>query len=383
MFGAYAKRLGGFVLLIGISQFNAGGAMAQYECGMMPYSSPDACFQSGQSATTAGAVSDSISRSVTDQQNQVLNAKVRGTVEVEPGLFPTSRLRAGFHDGYQSLDPAAHDNGSSFRTDEISAFGSGFVELPGAFLGGQLQAGAFAGYAQIQLKSGPIHGIPGTDYGNKSDNGSFVGGGYALYTGGANYGMLTLSGNVGESEQISQDIGTAFSAFYGTSGFVGSFIGGHVFDLIHGETFKDRGAAGGLKLDLRGGLGYQTFEGARFVDPAGQSLKAEAEAWIGMASATVFTTTQWGEGTLRPYVKGEVRQQLSYDNTVHYYGPDAPRTFGFGQNDTMGVIELGFDYALKGATFTAAIYGDLAGDQEGVGARLALKFKLNDTAQLK
>jgi hypothetical protein len=305
-------------------------------------------------------------------------------VAVAPGVFPGSRLREGFHDGYQSIGPDAHERTNAFRSDEISAFASGFALLPGQIFGGQLQVGGFAGYAQTHLHMGPIKGSArtDTDYGSEASNGSFVGGGYALYTGGVNYAMLTLSGNVGQTEQNSLDPSGVSESSYGTSGFVGSFVSGHVFDLTRSGGAKDLAANRDLKLDLRGGLSYQAFHSGQFIDPASQTLQAETDGWTGSVSATMFTMRQWGEGTVRPYVKGEVRQQLSYDNTV-YVRDINPKTYKFDQSGTMGVVELGFDYALKNATFSAAVYGDHSGDQTGVGGRLALKFKLNETESLK
>ena len=310
----------------------------------------------GNALAPAGAAQ---AAAIADFQNQVLDTTVQQKQKGEdqesalPGEFPTGRLRETWHDGYKALSPG-QEGTPGFRTAEGSAFASGFYKLPGSFLGGQLQIGGFVGYDQLFVAYAAA--------GGKADNELALFGGYGLYTAGPNYLMATVAGAEGATNQSNITATT-----YGTNGVFMSAVGGHVQDLS--PTLP-------VKLDLRGGISYMEADGDTYLDSGGNALSTSVNGWSGSLSATLFTDIPASGGAvMRPYIKGEVREQFSYNNTVEDLTADT--AFGYGQAATTGALEAGLDYTLPGITINGAVYGEAASDRATVGTKLGAKFKLN------
>ncbi len=305
-----------------------------------------------------GPIAASQASAIADFQTQVLDVTVHGMGQGQndnalPGAFPTGRLKETWHDGYKSLLPN-HDNTDAFRTAEASAFGSALYKLPGSYLSGELQVGAFVGYNEFYLKYDTS--------GAKANNEAALFGGYGLYTAGPNYIMVTTAGAEGTTHQ---NDGVLTS--YDTQGFFASFVGGHVHELDN---------AGSLKVDVRGGVSYAGAYGNHYTNSASEMISTSFDGWTGSLSATLFSNISLSGGALcRPYIKGEIHEQFSYNNTVK--DDTASTDFEFGQSGTVGLAEVGLDYALPSVTFNAAIYGEAASDRAAVGGRLGAKFKLN------
>jgi hypothetical protein len=97
---------------------------------------------------------------------------------------------------------------------------------------------------------------------------------------------------------------------------------------------------------------------------------------VGSLSATLFLETTDKNGSVfRPYLKGEVRDQLNYHNTVNNEVFGNSYIYKFTQADATGVGELGFDYAMGNITFNAAVYGEGASDRSAFGGRIGAKFR--------
>jgi outer membrane autotransporter protein len=314
----------------------------------------------------------------------ILNGGVNPDADMDAGMaganaFPTGRLRWMNHDGYKSQNGRAFDT-SAFHATEASAFASGYIGLPMEFLGGQLKFGAFGGYDDLNVKvSSGKSSTPQSGGGATSQ--SVLYGGYGLYVRNASYAMLTLSGSQGQTEQTGGD-GSRVS--FDVQGFAGSLVAGHVFSLTGEEPDNaHRSGAIPIKLDLRAGAAYQDAHGAQYVDPTtGHRLKASLDSWTGSASATLFSQFPMDGGAVfRPFIKGELRQQLSYNDALHEEWDTLTETVArelkFTQSDTSAVVEAGFDYALPGVTFTAAVYDEMAADRENLGFRIGLSIKLN------
>jgi hypothetical protein len=358
------------------------------------------CVHDGLTGVTMGAVAAGQTSAIIDLQNHILASRNDSKNLAGFGVFPAGRLRRTDHDGYSvEISGGGSDHASSFHAEESSVFGSGFITLPGTTLGGQLQLGGFVGYDDLTLKMGTSN-IFGGQFGNSgfgsAASEAFLFGGYGLYTLGAGYAMLTLAGAEGTTDQSqTTNVGGSYSSIigsssYDTEGFIGSFVFGRVFELQPANALSDtsgslngvKDAAAGaspLKLDVRLGIAYQDFASSQFRDPSGSLLRASLSSWVGSASATVFTQIAMDGGAVwRPYIKSELRQQLSYDNQVDVIcGPyvHGPANLKFNQDATMGVGEAGFDYIMPDVTFSAAAYVEEAGDQETIGGRAGLKFK--------
>ncbi len=309
-----------------------------------------------------GPAEGSEAGAIANFQTQILDSAIyqKGEVQAQdagqssgdapPAAFPAG-LGETWHDGYKSLLPN-HEETSAFRTEEAAAFGSAFYKLPQPFLYGQLQLGVFAGYDSLHVTYSSTAA--------KSYNESFLFGGYGLYTSGSNYIMGTAAGAEGQTHDGGP--GT-----YGTHGVFASLVGGHVYQLD---------GAAPLKLDVRGGVSYMDASGDNFTDPAGQVSSTSANGTSGSLSATLFfEKSSTGGALFRPYIKGEVREQFSYNNTIEC--KTLASTFEFGQADTTGVFEAGLDYVLPNVTFNASVYGEAASDQTTIGGKIGAKFKLN------
>jgi hypothetical protein len=335
--------------------------------------------QSSIASTFTGGLNSSQSSATTDFQNQVLSTAnaVSSNAQGQPNGgavfgadFPTGRLRETWHDGYDSL-LSNHLPTYASQTTEASAIGSVFIAFPDAFWGGKLQLGALGGEDRLDtlFKRTPVSEpiLPGT----KASNTSSIAGSYAIYTSGTSYAMAMIVGFDGSTDQVG---GRAIAgrSSYDTHGVVASEVAGHVFDL-------DRLCNMPLKFDARGGILYSRADGDSFSDPSGDILRPTVQSWTASLSGTLFS--QWnlvGGETFRPYIKGELREQLAYDNKVVNLTPLlANITYRFNQADSMGVAEVGFDYAWSGVTFTGAVYGEKSSDQASVGGRLGAKFPLN------
>ena len=349
-------------------------------------------FCGEQVGATTGAVASSYGDAVTGLQNQVLNTTVFGLAAaqasgggVEVGVFPTGRLRQTYHDGYKSVGGGPGVDLPSFSTSEGSAFGTLFLKLPSGAGGGQLQLGGFAGYDELFMKisANPLND---TFYASKARNESFLYGGYGLYTLGSSYLMLTLSGAEGTTKLSSQDPDSAESS-YGVHGFIGSFTGGHIVALSP-QTAKMP-----LKLDVRAGVNYINMEGGEFLSPLTppsqspyrplNTYSTSLENWNGSLVLTLFSQIPSESGGIwRPFVKGEFRQQLYYDNSVREVSTIFSNAntdtdvynYKFSQNGSAGGLEVGLDYVLPGVTFNAAAFGELSGDRESFGGRIGAKF---------
>ena len=325
------------------------------------------------------SVLDSVTRKSDSEKQEEASRNSGRSASGAPatGIFSSGRVRGISHDAYRGdgVDPAIPR--TSFNSSEASAFGSAFLILPNTVWGGQVQLGFFQGYGQTNV---------GAEGGANGANESIFVGGYSVYTANSNYAMLTLAGNYGRSQQ-SFNYYNIFGNLllqnqsYETSGVGGALVAGHVFTLSGGPapSAKDGPASDGqLKLDLRAGAAYQYFVGANSETAFG-SVHPYLHAWIGSGSATLFTVFSGGDGGLfKPYIKGEVRHELDYENAVRQITPCVgTSTYSFYENATMGVAEGGFDYVWPRVSFNAAVYGEFAGDQSAIGGRMGLKFKLN------
>lgn len=337
----FVQAAGGFASSIVVTAVLAGapltGAQAQTAC----YGTPGNCKSIGPSATTPATINSSI-------QDSVVGGGVSGFLDE----FPAGRLRETWHDG---LRIEGGGTTGSFRETEASAFGSTSISVPQDFAPGDLKLGVFTGYSKLNA-----------DFSNSAKaavDARFIGG-YGLYSIGSTYAMFALTGLIAD---VDLTYGTHSS--YDMFGGAGNLSVGHVFDLGNARELGNLP----VKLDLKGGLIYNSIGGNTFSD-AGTRLSSGLIGWNGVFSATLFSEIKESSGSLlRPYVKAELREQLRYDNFV-----DTPfTTVHFTQDDTLGFGEVGFEYILPGYSLSASVYGEAAQDRATIGGKLGAKFKLD------
>lgn len=290
--------------------------------------------------------------------------------------LPTGRLKWLNHDGYKSSGGQPFATGA-FHSTEMSAVAAGSLGKLQGIWGGQLTLNFFAGYDNVATKVSAGAAWPTQLHGGNAVNRSFLFGGSGLYVNNASYAMVTLAGSEGQTDQSVDGVEVS----YGVRGVAGSLVAGHVFDLTKIESADHRAAP--VQLDLRLGAGYQESHGDRYVDPVnGHQFHANLDNWTASASATLFSPFPLDNGaTFRPFLKGEVRQQLSYNNKLSeewdFLTDTISRELKFTQSDTSVLGEIGFDYVLRGIRFTGAVYGEKAADREDWGLRLGINFQLN------
>lgn len=366
-------------LLVAVGSLWAPRSFAQSSCSIPANLTFPVPYCGEHAGAVGGAVGASYGNAIASLQSEMLDATVFGLAAaqasaggVEAGIFPTGRLRQTYHDGYKVVGETLNVASPSFSTSEGSAFGTLFFKTPPSILGGQLQLGAFAGYDDLFMKLSPYDSVF-QKYRAKAENESFLYGGYGLYTTGSSYLMLTLSGAEGSTD-LSSGLPLSKPASYDTHGFIGAFSAGHVLPLSSAT------ASTPLKLDLRGGVNYVNTDGDAYQSPIVTEFTyaPSLETWNGSLAATLFSQIPSnGGGMWRPFVKGEFRHQLSYDNTVHetinWGQQGAVHDYRFDQSDTTGALEVGLDYVIKGLTFNAAAYGELSTDRETYGGRIGAK----------
>jgi hypothetical protein len=260
---------------------------------------------------------------------------------------PTGRLRHTDHDGLR--DVASGARGSAFEVDEASVFANASYDLPGTTFGGHLRIAGLAGYGYLTQD----FDIPGNW---QTDVDMAVFGGSALWNSGSFYTLSQIIGLHGEADAQSPD--GPYS--YDVAGYFTNSVIGNTFDL-----------AGAWKFDLRGGIGHYDVATDHFALAGGGTVKAGAEAWTGTLTGTLFTLTEVGGGTLRPYLLAAYK--TAFDEDIDVRG-DAAQSLE--QATDYGRAELGFDYVEGAMSYGAAGYGEFSADETTFGLRLGASVKL-------
>jgi hypothetical protein len=371
------------ILIVGLSLlFTASVAFAQ---------------SSSIGAPMNAATGRSLADAATQNENELLSQQGVGKSSSVSGsaagmaVFPTGRLRRSEHDGFRPRS----DSSFSWETEEASVFANAVVALPGTVLGGQVKLSGFVGHnwLSLDLKSNALARLDTPPQFGHGENESLLVGGTALWAKQGTYALATLIGMWGETRLVDAvddcNAGPPISCAIGrykfdTVGFMGTVTGGQVFDLTPG--------ASGLKLDVRGSVSYIQNIGDRYtttgftkaVPPTGANqLKFLFSTWTGTGALTLFNNvTLPNNALLRPYIMSYIRQEWSYENAVEALvnNDPAPPTFErtvVQQAHTYGGLDLGLTYALDKMTLGAAIYYESSADDNTLGGRLGMSWKLN------
>jgi hypothetical protein len=320
--------------------------------------------QAGQTASGTGAQDGVQKGNVTEVQDRVLSQSLsrEGTPSGPGAGFPTGRLMYSWHDPYVS-HPASPWPAYKSETSEQSIMGSVYYKLPQPVFGANVQAGVFGGENWVNATYKPATPAHGLLSNTKQSNLSDAGGGYVLVNFGGSYVMNTAAGFEGKMNQT----GYGFAGgSYGTNGFADTAVAGHVFALSE--------AADPLKLDVRAGVLYSNASGGNFSNVRGEVFRPSSEEWTGSLSVMLFRDFVAFSGTLRPFVKAGVKEQLAYSNKVEDSFHGRVTTYDFGESGTLGAAEAGFDYTVARVTVSGAVYGEAGADQTAVGGRLGAKI---------
>jgi outer membrane autotransporter protein len=252
----------------------------------------------------------------------------------------------GFDEGHAGLTLAA-------RYDATSFFG---------LTDRSVTLGLMANYthSDISVDAGPF--APTLSKLGSADVDSWSLGTYGLVTDGQRYGLVTVTGTLGETETRSNlfPIRSDFrSAGIATSAMAGWLI----------PVGKD------AKVDFRGGLNYAYASGDDHKDSIGLSyMDDKTQEFSGTVSVRIFGTLQAGEGSIRPFVQTGLTHRFQYENSLKIQNVDV----SFNDADTSVFARTGFDFNL-GATTQAyvAVRGDASQDYRSVEGQVGLTFKLD------
>ena len=348
----------------------------------------------GRAANTA--TGESLRDAVDQQQNEALNSSGVGAggsgagAAIGAGASPTGRLRSSSHDALKLQNPP-DENNYAWKTKEASVFGTGVYTLPGTVLGGQMKVSIFGGqnWLSLEMKNGGGNFLDAdNNQFGKARNESILFGGTALWSQNNTYIVGTMVGMWGqtsltdavdfcnESPPAGPGGCPARHYSYDTSGFTGSLTAGQVFPLSK--------SASGPMLDLRAAVGYTQNTGESFFNFEGDEQKYKFSTWTLTGSATLFwNITQSNAALLRPYIQGYVRQEIGYNNKLHFTiafpDPGDPKSglVHWDQAHTYGGVDLGATYTLGKMTLGAAAYYDMSADDRTFGGRLGASWKLN------
>jgi len=316
------------------------------------------------------ATSDAWQGAIRGVENEILNGIVMDKGAAGAGaplvFFTTGRLRTEDHD---RMKDSLFGQTVDFDSYEQSIFAGIKVSLPGEVFGGRVAGGAFLGHSQLDVDFGtaPLAGIltPAGDY----DNDALIYGGYATFVHDAFYLLGTAAFADGDADFIAHP--NNFSRNFDTEGYMLSAQMGTVIPLVSN-----------INLDLRAGISKFDFDADKFLSSLGTFFfKNDLETTTLLLSAQLFTAIESNGMVIRPYIKGQIRNELDYDNTFKATfsatGVIAPPLVTFEQDDTVTNFELGANVTSGAFSFSAAGFGEWAGDRDGYGGRLAVKYKFN------
>ena len=194
--------------------------------------------------------------------------------------------------------------------------------------------------------------------GNGTNQGGMAGA-YVVYGQGTTYALASLTGFWGNTDVDFDDRDASGS--YDTSGYGLTATIGRQLPIDATRT-----------IDLRGSLGYLSFQGDAFTDSVGFDY-GSSEVSFGFVKfqPALFWTVPIRDTTIRPYVRAELSQRFDYKNTASFEGED----FAYSDDDFSVAAMLGTDYAAReNLTISGEIAAYASGDMNALTAKLGLKY---------
>jgi hypothetical protein len=276
------------------------------------------------------------------------------------GVFASGQFAKVEHDGFEVSNDAFIGTGPSFDANDFSAAISfdfnaakhfGFDDKYG------LNIGVFGGYASTDVDLGSFLSFDSVGEGT-NEAGMF--GVYTLFRQGLNYGLVSATTFIGQTDIVNNVLGT--SGDYDTEGYAVTASAGHIFAL--GER---------ARFDLRGGILGVTFEGGDYVDSGGNVFgKSRISFGALKFEPGIYADYQMENGMVfSPYARADIQQRFGYENTTDIAGTE----FEFDDSDFSGAISTGFNLRMtESATLSAEVRGKASSDSTTVAGKIGLKI---------
>lgn len=304
---------------------------------------------------------DTLDSITDDAADSGLRLGKSGMVQLTPtfGVFASGQFAKVEHDGFEVSNDTFRAMGPSFDANDFSAAISfdfnaakhfGFDEQYG------LNIGVFGGYTSTDVDLGSFQSFASVGEGT-NEAGMF--GAYTLFRQGLNYGLISATGFIGQSDVVNYALNTTGS--YDTEGYAVTASAGHIFVL--GER---------TRFDMRGGILGATFEGGDYVDSGGNVFgKSRISFGALKFEPGIYADYQMENGMVfSPYARADVQQRFSYRNTSDLAGTE----FDFDDSDFSAAVSTGFNMRMtQSATLSAEVRGKFSSDSTTVAGKLGLK----------
>ncbi|MBC8048894.1 MAG: autotransporter outer membrane beta-barrel domain-containing protein [Chitinophagales bacterium] len=276
-------------------------------------------------------------------------------------LFTISSVSWMRHDGLTVFDPDGKSKSASFETVTYGLTAGARLDASALFnlKPDTVTFGGFGNYTTSDFSTGELSSATGL---GKGDLQSYAIGGYSV----VNAKPFYLLGIFGHSwgDPSFTDTSNQSKASYETAGYVAS---------LHAGVIVPAGA--GFKIDFRAGLTHASSEADNYNDSAGVTYNdPHTDETNGSASAKIFSSSNYGDWTLRPFFQGGVSYRFSYENEVVVDGT----AFRFDDADESFFGRVGLDLDHKnGLQSFLSVRGDASPDSEGLTGQAGLTIKLD------
>ncbi|WP_274627919.1 autotransporter [Arvimicrobium flavum] len=289
-----------------------------------------------------------------------LTGRSRG-VFVTPsfGVFASGQFAEVDHDGFEISGDNIVATGPSFDASDFSAAISldfnvakhfGYDDKYG------LNVGAFGGYTSTDVDMDGFESFASV---GEASNEAGMFGGYGLFRQGLNYGLVSATAFLGQTDVTNDVLGTTGS--YDTEGYAVTGSVGHIYAI------GDR-----ARFDLRGGLLGVWFEGSDFTDSGGNSYgKARISFGALKFEPGIYADYELENGMIfSPYARADIQQRFSYENTASIDGV----RFAFDDADFSGALSTGFNLKVsQSTTLSAEVRGKASSDSTTLAGKIGLK----------
>jgi hypothetical protein len=256
---------------------------------------------------------------------------------------------------------------------ETTKFAAGSYALPFPVLGGRLRIGILYGETTLKAEAKPNDQVTlpvKGAIGSAEVNNTFYGGSL-VWSG--DIGYLSAAGIMtsGDTEMIDKFIccvGTIYREKH--DGYSGSLVAGRVFPLV----------ADGLKLDLRGGLGYTKTKGDPFDTLAPGPVKIFDAFNYSSASASfspmLFVDMNFNGVLLRPYVQATYKQLFRYTNFSQFTGVGVmdPGS-NYTEDKRFYSVEGGLNARYGNFILGAALYHEHSANSSTAGTKVGVTYQ--------
>ncbi len=322
------------------------------------------------------------SPTATSTINETLVNQVQQIIEKEmdkgtPGAALSGIQQHNFHDSLSvftmsSVSWMRHDGLTINHPDRKSRSASFETVMYGVTAGARLDASAlfalkpetvtFGGFGNYTTSDFTTNGSDVTTGLGKGALQSYAVGGYSVINVKPFYLLGIFGQSWGDLGYVNESDQSKTS--YGSDGRFASLQAGVIIP-----------AAAGFKVDFRAGVVHANSEAENYKDSAGVSFSdARTDETSGLASAKIFSSSNYGDWTVRPFFQGGVSYRFSYDNEVVV----DETLFRFEDADESFFGRIGLDLDHKnGLQSFLSIRGDASSDSEGVTGQAGLTLKLD------